>query len=51
MRIALGGVDEIVIGRGDARSIERKREGERTIVRVTVPDRRMSGEHVKIVVE
>lgn len=49
MRLALAGVDEIVIGRGDERAIEKTRQGDRTVLRVRVPDRRMSVDHAKIV--
>ncbi len=49
MRLSLAGVDEIVVGRGDARKIERKREGDRTVLRISVADRKMSGDHARIV--
>jgi transcriptional regulator with PAS, ATPase and Fis domain len=49
MRIALDGVDEVVIGRAEARSITRARTGGRTVVRVGVPDKRMSSAHARIV--
>jgi len=49
VRVALAGVDEVIIGRADTRRVERTRTGDRTIVRIGVPDRRMSGDHARIV--
>jgi transcriptional regulator with PAS, ATPase and Fis domain len=45
-RVALDGVDEVVIGRGRARAIERSAAERR--VRVSLPDRRMSADHARI---
>jgi transcriptional regulator with PAS, ATPase and Fis domain len=47
-RVALSPGDEVTIGRGDARRTSRTPEGGRTGVRLSVPDRRMSGNHARI---
>ena len=47
-RIALGKVDEVVLGRAPERRFERAREGDRVVLRVGIPDRRMSIEHARI---
>jgi DNA-binding NtrC family response regulator len=47
-RIALGSADEVVVGRADRRQVTRTREGGRTVVRVSVPDRKMSSDHARI---
>ncbi len=48
MRISLAQTDEVILGRADARRVERVREGGKAIVRVGIPDRRMSVEHARI---
>jgi transcriptional regulator with PAS, ATPase and Fis domain len=50
-RVGLAGVDAVVIGRGEARQIQRTREGDRVIVRVSVPDRKMSADHARITLD
>jgi DNA-binding NtrC family response regulator len=48
MRLPLAGIDEVRLGRGDARRVERVRDAERTVLRVSLPDKRMSAEHARI---
>ncbi len=48
-RVSLAGVDEVVLGRGATRKITRARRDERTVVRVDVPDKRMSTDHARLV--
>jgi sigma-54 dependent transcriptional regulator, acetoin dehydrogenase operon transcriptional activator AcoR len=48
MRIALAHIDEVVIGRGDARRLTRTRAGDKTTLRVEVADKRLSTEHARL---
>ena len=42
-------VDEVLIGRGPERHVARVREDGRRVLRLTIPDRRTSREHAKLV--
>jgi DNA-binding NtrC family response regulator len=50
-RHALWGVDEVVLGRATQRSVSRKAEGGRKVLRLGVPARSMSSQHARIVRE
>lgn len=49
VRIALDNVEEVVIGRGPERKVEKKVEGRTRRVVITSPDSMMSREHVKLI--
>jgi transcriptional regulator with PAS, ATPase and Fis domain len=48
-RQSLDGVDEVVLGRGDRRGAARRTVDGRTVLRVEVPDRKMSVSHARLV--
>src|SRR5258706_3865067 len=48
-RHLLDGVDEVVLGRGDARKASRLTEGRRQILDLRFPDSRMSSTHARVV--
>jgi transcriptional regulator with PAS, ATPase and Fis domain len=48
VRIALDNVEEVLIGRGPERKVEKKAEGRTRRVIITSPDSMMSREHVKL---
>jgi DNA-binding NtrC family response regulator len=48
MRISLGKVDEVLLGRAEERGLERERDGERVVLRVGIPDKRMSVDHARL---
>jgi sigma-54 dependent transcriptional regulator, acetoin dehydrogenase operon transcriptional activator AcoR len=47
-RFCLRGADVVMIGRGDSLSIERREEDGLTVVRIGVPDPRMSSTHARL---
>lgn len=48
LRASLGGVDAISLGRGESRQVTRRQEGETTLLRIEIPDGRMSSEHARL---
>jgi hypothetical protein len=48
VRYSLEGIDAVVIGRGKAREASRVDDGGRSILRVAVPDPRMSSSHARL---
>jgi DNA-binding NtrC family response regulator len=50
MRLQLAGVHEVLLGRSDARSAACEVAAGRTVLRVGVPDRKMSVEHARLVI-
>src|SRR5687768_5705710 len=47
-RLSLVGVDEVQIGRGRVRGHQRRQDGDRCVLRVDVPDARMSTEQCRM---
>lgn len=49
LRVALDGVDEVVLGRGETRRVQRTSANGKKVVRVDIPDKRMSADHARLV--
>jgi hypothetical protein len=47
-RFSLGGIDRVTLGRGAALQAERLEEAGATMLKITVPDARMSGTHARL---
>src|SRR6185436_9389927 len=49
VRIALDSVEEVTIGRGPERKVEKRTEGRAKKIAITSPDSMMSRDHVKLI--
>jgi transcriptional regulator with PAS, ATPase and Fis domain len=48
MRLSLGRVEEVILGRADVRTVKRTEEGGRSVLRIGIPDKRMSLDHARL---